>query len=126
VFISRTLKWGFEYLAIKTFCINKIASLIGQDDTRKSILDLGCGDGSYLIAMSNDKRFSGVKLTGIDLSEKAINLAKGFEPQLDFRVADISSVIEQYDFILCNQVLENVADDETPQVLKKAETFTLF
>ena len=50
----------------------------------ESVLDLGCGNGRYLEYMA-----SGVKYTGIDFSEKLIELARKKYPEGNFSIGDV-------------------------------------
>jgi len=52
--------------------------------SNESVLDLGCGNGRYYEYMA-----PGVKYTGIDFSEKLIELAKKRYPQASFSVGDV-------------------------------------
>jgi len=63
------------------------------------ILDLGCGTGMH------DKMLAqrGYQVTGVDLSEEMIGLAKQNVPSGNFNVGDISNfqLEEKYDVIIC-------------------------
>ncbi len=75
------------------------------------VLDIGCGSGNISIALA--KNLPNAKVTGIDISAKAIELAKenaiinGVRNNIDFVEADImnelpSNVIINYDLIVSN------------------------
>ncbi len=84
-----------------------------------SILDVGCAGGiksKYLI----DK---GLKVTGIDFSEKFIEIAKKEVPNGDFTVMDVNDInkIEKsFDGIFIQAVLLHIPKEEVEGVLKKA------
>jgi 2-polyprenyl-3-methyl-5-hydroxy-6-metoxy-1,4-benzoquinol methylase len=83
-----------------------------------SILDgaCGCGYGSFILA-SSDKEF---KVTGVDVSEEAIEFAKSHyqavqdNPQYmcsDILNFDVTGVT-QYDWIICFETLEHLVEDD--------------
>lgn len=80
-----------------------------------SLLDLGCGTGSITMAMA-EKMAQPPRVSGVDLSERMIEIARGRAPEFDWRVGDLSAppVSEQYDLIVCCfhtlQVLVDEAD----------------
>ncbi len=71
----------------------------------QSILDLGCSTGALALALSR----SGHKVTGIDLDESMIEIAKGraAEQKLDvcFHVMDMLSIEEHFNLESMDQVL---------------------
>ena len=75
--------WGIHYLG----AIEYLLVLLG-DESFESLVDVGCGDGRFLREVS--KRFSDVTLMGFDHSQRAINLARALNPQLDFHRIDIA------------------------------------
>lgn len=83
----------------------------------KNILDLGCGEGTRLNFLSS----KGVHLTGIDISSKAINIAKKKFPGINFLNADLDNVPlkdESFDLIYSAYVLEHLSNPE--KVISKA------
>ena len=89
--------------------INARASLAG-----KNVIDIGCGGG--ILAESMAKK--GAKVTGIDLSQKALKVADlhGLESGVDVRykliAAEDMAAEEpgQYDVVTCMEMLEHVPD----------------
>jgi len=81
------------------------------------VLDVGCGAGvksQYLL----DK---GLKVVGVDFSEKMIEIAKREVPGATFRVADIkdlSGLKEDFDGILAQAVLLHIPKSEAGDVVK--------
>lgn len=71
-------------------------------DTNKKlkILEIGCGNGFRL---SEIQKYSNYLLTGIDLSEKAINEGKSNYPYINFIHGDINDIAltDTYDVIIC-------------------------
>ncbi|MDO8650859.1 MAG: bifunctional 2-polyprenyl-6-hydroxyphenol methylase/3-demethylubiquinol 3-O-methyltransferase UbiG [Undibacterium sp.] len=89
--------------------INNRVSLAG-----KNVIDIGCGGG--ILAESMAKK--GAKVTGIDLSDKALKVADlhGLESGISVRYEKISAEemanreTEQYDIVTCMEMLEHVPD----------------
>lgn len=84
-----------------------IESLIKDGST---VLDLGCGDGSLLSALVNDK---GVKGMGIDNHEAGLNecLKKGLSVlQLDLNKGLSSFADKSFDYVVLNMTLQAMYD----------------
>lgn len=89
--------------------INNRVSLAG-----KNVIDIGCGGG--ILAESMAKK--GAKVTGIDLSDKALKVADlhGLESGISVRYEKIAAEemanreTEQYDIVTCMEMLEHVPD----------------
>ena len=78
----------------------------------EKILDLGCGYGYY----TDYFRSIGGCATGVDGSQKMIDIAKDKYPECDFLVADITGRFpfekETFDIVFCNQVLMDIENIE--------------
>lgn len=76
-----------------------------------TLLDVGCGSGDNLAALSRE--ISGIKLTGTDVSNKALAMARKRLPGVKLSQLDIQKdrLGEQFDLVLCNQVIEHLPDD---------------
>jgi len=74
------------------------------------VLDAGCGTG-YLTAQFHAK---GAQVTGVDLSEQMIQIARTQYPDIDFRVDSVSELgtvaDAQFDLIVSNYVLMDLPD----------------
>ena len=75
-----------------------------------TLLDVGCGGGLISEPMTR----LGAKVTGIDASEKNINIAKFHAEQMNLKINYLCSTPEklnkQFDIILCLEIIEHVAD----------------
>jgi SAM-dependent methyltransferase len=77
----------------------------------KDLLDYGCGQGTWIPVLAN--RFSGARISGVDVSERAITMARDKFPAVDFRCFDgilAPYESESFDMIFCFHVLEHVVD----------------
>jgi 2-polyprenyl-6-hydroxyphenyl methylase/3-demethylubiquinone-9 3-methyltransferase len=74
------------------------------------LLDVGCGGGLIAEPMTR----LGANVTGIDASEKNINVAKFHAEQMNLKInylcATPEKLNEQFDVILCLEIIEHVAD----------------
>lgn len=89
--------------------IDRNASLKG-----KTVLDVGCGGGILSESMAR----SGAQVTGIDLSEKALGVARlhllESGQQVDYRKIPVETLAEEspshFDVVTCLEMLEHVPD----------------
>ncbi len=89
--------------------IQEKAPLIG-----KTVLDIGCGGGILAEGMAK----LGAKVTGIDMSEAAIQVAKLHQYEsgtdIDYRLTTAEEMAaqqpEKYDIVTCLEMLEHVPD----------------
>ncbi|MEO0527467.1 MAG: methyltransferase domain-containing protein [Bacteroidota bacterium] len=92
-----------------------------------TIMDMGCGDGSMLREIAHFCRKNGqkVRLVGIDLSEKAIQIGKDTSsayPEIHFQQQDIlqlSSTDFNCDILLCTLTMHHFNDNQIPIFLKQ-------
>ena len=89
-----------------------IREIIKNNSLKGKILDVGCGDGTFLSLFQESTN----QLYGCDISEKAIEFAKlRFGDIATFTtgdITDISSLKGEFDVIICTEVLEHIEDDE--------------
>ncbi|HMS66468.1 MAG TPA: class I SAM-dependent methyltransferase [Ignavibacteria bacterium] len=83
-----------------------------------NVLDAGCGSG-YL---SNKLWEKGANVTGVDISEKMIEIAQKNNPQIQFHtysISDLSNIqSDQFDIVISNYVLM-----DTPELQKALDEF---
>lgn len=80
----------------------------------KIVLDAGCGEAFVLKSLLDSGR-NLESLTGIDISKKAINMAKKMVPQARFGVMDIRNIESDdnhFDLVLCLETIEHIKNPE--------------
>ena len=94
-----------------------IVKIINTLNDVNTILDAGCGMGLNILDLR--KNFPQKKLTGGELTEGILDLAKKFtgtDSKTTYFQLDLSSenlnTSRKYDLVLCNQVLEHIDNDE--------------
>lgn len=78
----------------------------------KTVLDVGCGQGSFLAELVAE--FPSITPSGTDISPSAVTLARKQVPQGEFFVLDATRehLQQRYDLVVCSEVLEHIPDDE--------------
>jgi ubiquinone/menaquinone biosynthesis C-methylase UbiE len=80
------------------------------DVNGRTVLDAGCGTG-YLSKKLHDR---GARVTGIDFSERMIEIARAHHPDIDFRVDSCAELRtlddEHFDLVFANYVLMDTPD----------------
>jgi ubiquinone/menaquinone biosynthesis C-methylase UbiE len=76
-----------------------------------SVLDVGCGQGSFLKELVTE--FPKISPCGIDVSSAAVELASARVPQGKFWVLDIERerLEKTFDLVVCSEVLEHIPED---------------
>jgi len=98
--------------AINPLRLNWIDGLIGLKGKR--VLDVGCGGG----ILSESMYFKGAEVVGIDLGEKALNVAKLHQlesgAKVDYQYVAVEALATQqpasFDVVTCMEMLEHVPD----------------
>jgi SAM-dependent methyltransferase len=77
----------------------------------KTVLDVGCGQGSLLGELR--AQFPHIQPAGMDLSGKAIDLARRRVPEGKFFAGDLTRepLNDKFDLVICSEVLEHIPDD---------------
>jgi ubiquinone/menaquinone biosynthesis C-methylase UbiE len=77
----------------------------------KSIIDLGCGDGDFIIAIK--KEFPRINIVGVDVSDRRIETLRKIFPKNEFYLGDICNLKlkKKFDMVYSSQVIEHVESD---------------
>ena len=96
-------RFGINYVSTLEFLKEKLEELVFD-----SVCDVGAGDGRLVRELSS--WFPGKKLCGLDYSERAVNLARGLNPGLEFIKTDIITdpPSEKYDVLTLIEVFEHI------------------
>ena len=105
----------------------RISTALKYLKSSKNILDIGCSDG-YV-----HKQIRSKKITGIDINESDLDIAKLLNPNNRYRkesVYELKFKDAEFDTVLCLDVLEHLDDDtkaisEISRVLKKGGKLVL-
>lgn len=89
----------------------------------KTLLDLGCGDGSLLYSLKKNGYFKDKNIYGVDLSLKSITLVKKIDPKIHAFVDDVEALKnikpKSIDFITSTMVIEHVDDKKILKTMDK-------
>lgn len=115
-FYSEIAKYYHHIFPLQELRLKWMKALAG--DVPKSVLDIACGDGLYVLALAE----CGYDVTAIDLDEEMIAKIKTKNSAIDARVMnmlDISSLEERYDLIFCigNSLVHLASLEEMAKVL---------
>jgi 2-polyprenyl-3-methyl-5-hydroxy-6-metoxy-1,4-benzoquinol methylase len=100
--------WGYKKRL--EFLLKQIQSRYGE--TLVNILDVGCGNGSMISLPLAEQ---GYTVTGIDLDKHSIQKAQEANPfqNATFLVAKTKDLLgNQYDVVICSEVLEHIENYE--------------
>lgn len=105
IHIHKSYTWGLEYLTYMLYIKEKVLSI-----NPKTLLDVGCGDGRLIGMIAGEIP----KVSGVDLSEKAISFARAFNPAATFHCGPVSQIQNNFELITCIETLEHIPDHEIP------------
>lgn len=102
-----------------------------QNEIQGSVLDAGCGDGFFTNKLA--EQVGAQEVMGIDISDKAVELAREKYPELQFRQGELNLIPlenNSYDFISMVEVIEHLVDvdgvlEEISRVLKPGGLFLI-
>lgn len=100
--------WGLYYVSAMEFVLERVKALGPH-----SVADIGTGDGRLVRELS--LMLPDARVTGIDYSSRAIQLAKALNPGLDFQCIDIigGDVSETFDVLTLIEVFEHIPPELT-------------
>lgn len=98
--------WGIYYANAMEFVLEKVRAR-----GPSSVADVGTGDGRLVRELV--RALPAARVTGVDYSELAIQLARALNPGLDFRCSDIvkESIEERFDVVTLIEVFEHIPLD---------------
>lgn len=91
-----------------------------------NIFEIGCGPGNitkYLLSKNPN-----LKITGIDIAPKMIELAKANNPSANFEVMDtreLSSLDKKFDAIMCGFCLPYLSEEDSSKLINDSEKILL-
>lgn len=99
-----------EYLNIQQLVKESISPF-----NKKTILDVGCGDGRLCFELKKEN----CKIVGVDFSIRAISFARTFNPELEFYVQDVEQlkIPFKFDVIVMMETLEHFIPSKIPIIL---------
>jgi 2-polyprenyl-3-methyl-5-hydroxy-6-metoxy-1,4-benzoquinol methylase len=95
--------WGINYAATIEFLLHTLSG-----HPFDSLIDIGCGDGRMTTEISNN--YPNKTVAGVDLSERAVRLARAMSPQCVFHCRNIATqqMSQRFDLALLIEVLEHI------------------
>lgn len=115
---DKIAEWWHNYHRASDYGLKALERAISYCKKHDSALDVGCGSGGRII---NKLENNGFQVTGIDVSEKMIAIARENHKQAEFKVADICTwnSDQQYDLIVGWDSLFHLPLDMHTPVLAK-------
>ena len=93
------------------YLLTPMKKLVQSLEKRGTLLDLGCGNGSF----SHELSKLGFKVYGVDRSESGIQIARDAFPQVQFSLGDVEEDLspdpfqaERFDVVVSTEVVEHL------------------
>lgn len=89
--------------------VKNLSETIAPLEEVESIIDIGCGEGFIVNCLNR------TNITGVDISKKALNVAKQKNPGCNFcagSIYDLSFKKSSFDLIIATEVLEHLENPE--------------
>jgi len=94
-----------------------ILNYLKKKNNKIDLIDIGCASGDFLKLVSDKKNFS---LTGVDFSQKSINLAKIKVPEANFLIRDLKKDLRiKKKFNICTCLGTLSVFDNTFEIINK-------
>lgn len=106
---ARVLSWGYEYQSYIDYIVSVLKSL----PARKSLIDIGCGDGRLIYELH--RALPTLSISGSDFSSRALALAHAFTPSAELSTDLPGGTFDAFTLI---EVLEHIPPDEISDFLK--------
>ena len=105
------------YHLVRTYAIKKKVALLNKEQSKGSLLDIGCGTGDFLAAAKNN----GWNVTGIEPNDKARDIANSKTDNSVFNILKLETLpSESFDVISLWHVFEHLPELENHiKVFKK-------
>ncbi|MDD3247365.1 MAG: class I SAM-dependent methyltransferase [Methanosarcina sp.] len=102
-----------------------LSETIAPLEDLNSIIDIGCGEGFIINCLNRPD------ITGVDISKKALNIAKRKNPECNFctgSVYDLSFKKNSFDLVLATEVLEHLENPEKAlqEIKRISKNYCLF
>ena len=99
-------QWGQNVKKFPKYTMNKIYGLIPYGS---SVLDIGCGDGSFLLRLKNNL---GCHVYGVDISEVAIAKMKTLGIEGSVENAEELRIRGKWDITVATHIYEHIEKDD--------------
>lgn len=119
--LARVNRWTFTAWPAIAFLNRAIG-----DAKHFRLLDVGFGDGDILRTIARWARRRGIEaeLTGVDLNEKSLQVARSVTPAdlpIEYRTGDYADQPERFDFIISSQVTHHMTGAQLMAFLRHME-----
>ena len=114
---TRLLRESIHHAIRETFSRRGVVSLAG-----KRLLDIGCGNGSWLRWLVETYGASPEQCVGIDLVEEHIVAARTTSPEMEWHVGSAHALPfadTSFDFLLCFTVFSSILDETLSQAIAR-------
>ncbi len=109
--------YSISYLHYYTSEIPNLLKVYLDRGTWSSFVELGCGDGALLDALSKKNYFRGKDVAAIDISSERLDFVRAIDPSIKCFQDDVCHIKslnnESADFVVSKQVIEHVQEEES-------------
>lgn len=120
IFNDFASEYQLKYMNVQKYAedLEVFCNQFDKDD-QLSILDIGCGPGNLSKFISD--KIENIKILGIDISDKMIDLARLNVPDAKFLILDSTKVLDlnqQFDGIVCGFCLPYMSEAEVVKLIE--------